>query len=112
MAAARPPGHLSDHLSEALAKWGIVAPVDPEAVSRWRAAPRLPSLYGKVGGFLGNRKDNAAPLLLEVKELLARSYELQDALVVDKFIYSRPTATEIIDQLSDRCDFVVTAIAD
>ena len=96
MAAARPPGHLSDHLSEALAKWGIVAPVDPEAVSRWRAAPRLPSLYGKVGGFLGNRKDNAAPLLLEV----------------DKFIYSRPAATEIIDQLSDRCDFVVTAIAD
>ena len=31
---------------------------------------------------------------------------------MDKFIYSRPAADEVVDALSERCDFVVTAIAD
>ena len=38
--------------------------------------------------------------------------ELGDSLAVDKYVYSRPAADDIIDQLAVRCDFVVTAIAD
>ena len=97
---------------ERLRRWDILAPVDPEATSRWRAASRLHSLHGKVGGFLGNRKDNANHLLLNVKEMLDKRFELQDALVVDKYIYSRPAREDIIAVLSNQCDFVVTAIAD
>ena len=31
---------------------------------------------------------------------------------VDKYVYSRPAADDIIDELATSCDFVVTAIAD
>ncbi len=99
-------------LIEKLRQLDILSPVDPDAVSKWRPAPRLPSLYGKTGGFLGNRKANAEVLLLSIKELLDRQFELQDSLLVDKFIYSRPASEDVINTLADRCDFVVTAIAD
>ena len=99
---------LSDRLREA----GIVLPIDPEAGSRWQAAPRLETLHDKVGGFLGNRKANASLLLQNVGEGLAKDLELGDILAVEKYVYSRPAADDIIDQLAERCDFVVTAIAD
>ncbi len=99
-------------IQERLRQWDILIPIDPEANSRWRPAPRLRSLHGKVGGFLGNRKANANLLLLSVKELLDKRFEVQDGVLLDKFIYSRPAAEDIIDALAARCDFVVTAIAD
>ena len=49
---------------------------------------------------------------MAIKELLDKQFELSDSLVMDKFIYSRPAADNIVDALSERCDFVVTAIAD
>ena len=90
----------------------IRSAIDPEAASQWRAAPRLASLAGKTGGFLGNKKANAEVLLGGVKDLMVQRFALQDGIGVDKFIYSRPAAEDIIDSLVDRCDFVVTAIAD
>ncbi len=95
-----------------LRELGLALPIDPEAASRWRAAPRLDTLHDKVGGFLGNRKANAGLLLQNVGEGLAKNLELGDILAVDKYVYSRPAADDIIGQLSERCDFVVTAIAD
>ncbi len=91
---------------------GLALPIDPEAASRWRAAPRLDTLHGKVGGLLGNRKANAEILLQNMGERLAKNLELGDIVAVDKYVYSRPAADEIISELSERCDFVVTAIAD
>ena len=99
-------------IQERLRQRDILAPIDREAYSRWNPAQRLPSLHGKVGGFLGNRKGNANPLLLSIRELLEKRFELTDAVVMDKFIYSRPAADGIVDALAGRCDFVVTAIAD
>ena len=91
---------------------GLMSPIDPDAANRWRPAPRLDTLHGKVGGFLGNRKANARLLLHNVRELLDRDVELGDSLAVDKYVYSRPAADDIIEMLANRCDFVVTAIAD
>jgi len=91
---------------------GLLSPIDPEAYSRWRAAPRLETIHGKVGGFLGNRKANASQLLEGVRELLNKDYELRDGISVDKYVYSRPAADDIIDDLASKCDFVVTCIAD
>ena len=103
-----PGSHLKDRLSD----MGLLSPIDPEAYSRWRPAPRLESIHGRVGGFLGNRKANASLLLQEVKELLNRDFELRDGIAVDKYVYSRPAADDIIDALASKCDFVVTCIAD
>ena len=91
---------------------GLALPIDPDAASRWRAAPRLDTLHDKVGGLLGNRKANADLLLRNIGERMAKDLELGDIIAVDKFVYSRPATDEIISDLSDRCDFVVTAIAD
>ena len=98
--------------SDRMRELGLALPIDPDAASRWRAAPRLETLHDKVGGFLGNRKANADLLLRNVGEGLAKDLELGDIIAVDKYVYSRPAAAEIISDLSQRCDFVVTAIAD
>ena len=100
------------NIDERLQRMGLMSPIDPEAANRWRPAPRLDTLHGKVGGFLGNRKANAALLLHNVRELLDKNLELGDSVAVDKYVYSRPAAADIIEQLAARCDFVVTAIAD
>ena len=91
---------------------GLLSPIDPDAYSKWRPAPRLEAIHGKAGGFLGNRKANASLLLQGVKELLNRDFELRDGVAVDKYVYSRPAAADIIDDLASQCDFVVTCIAD
>ncbi len=100
------------NIEERMRLMELMSPVDPDAAHRWRPAPRLDALHGKVGGFLGNRKANAALLLHNVRELLNRDMELGDSLAVDKYVYSRPAADDIIDELAASCDFVVTAIAD
>ncbi len=102
----------SSDIQEKLRRLDILEPIDPEVRSKWHTAPRLSGLHGKVGGFLANRKANADILLLNVKELLDKQFELQDSMVISKFIYSRPAADDIVDALAARCDFVVTAIAD
>ena len=48
----------------------------------------------------------------DLRELLEKRFELRDSVVLDKFVYSRPAAEAIVDDLAQRCDFVVTAIAD
>ncbi len=102
----------SSDIRSKLRQLDILEPTDPEVRSKWHPAPRLSGLHGKVGGFLGNRKANADTLLLNVKELLDKRFELQDSMVLTKVIYSRPAADDIVDALAARCDFVVTAIAD
>ena len=99
-------------LKARLDEMGLLSPIDPEAYSRWRAAPRLETIHGKVGGFLGNRKANASLLLQGVRELLDKDFELREGISADKYVYSRPAADDIIEDLASRCDFVVTAIAD
>ena len=103
---------ISSGLQDRLNQLDILYAVDPDSNARWRPAPQLLDLNGKVGGFLGNRKHNADELLREIREMLEKRYELGDTVTVDKFVYSRPAAAEIVDSLAERCDFVVTAIAD
>ena len=105
-------GPLTPDIEAKLRRWDMLSPSDPDVGARWRASSRLPSLQGKVAGFLGNRKANADALLGDLRGLMEARFELGDAVVTDKFIYSRPASNEIIDALSARCDFVVTAIAD
>jgi hypothetical protein len=113
MVVVSPPGlSTGSSIEQRLSDLDVRSPIDPDAASQWRAAPRLESLAGKSGGFLGNKKANAEVLLKEIKELMDKQFELQEGVVVDKFIYSRPASDEIIETLAANCDFVITAIAD
>ena len=103
---------VSADLKSRMNDMGLLTPIDPDAYAKWRPAPRLETVHGRVGGFLGNRKANASLLLRGVKELLNKDFELRDGIAVDKYVYSRPAADDIIDDLASQCDFVVTCIAD
>ena len=112
MVIAPSPVRTPPSLEERLRQLDIRSPIDPEAASRWRAAPCVAGINGKIGGFLGNRKANAEVLLKDVKELMEQRYELGGGIALDKYLYSRPAAPDVIESLAARCDFVVTAIAD
>jgi hypothetical protein len=99
-------------VSDKLQALGIMSPVDPDADNKWKAAPRLDTIVGKCGGFLANKKANAEVLLKDVKDLMQERYGLGEAIMIDKYIYSRPASEEIIESLVNDCDFVVTSIAD
>jgi hypothetical protein len=102
---------MSDIL-ERIRRLGLLDPTDQEVLQRRAPAPRLAEIRGKVGGFLDNRKHNASVLLDHISERLSAEYGMAEAVHHAKFIYSRVAAPPIIDELAERCDFVVAAIGD
>jgi hypothetical protein len=97
---------------EQIRRLGLLDPTDREVLQRRMLAPRLTELRGKVGGFLDNRKQNANVLLERIAIRLSHEYGMAEAIHRAKFIYSRIAAPTLIDELADRCDFVVAAIGD
>jgi len=97
---------------ERIRQLGLLDPTDHEVLQRRTLAPRLADLRGKVGGFLDNRKQNADLLLERIGAHLTEAYGLEGAVYNAKFIYSRVADPAIIDELAERCDFVIAAIGD
>jgi hypothetical protein len=97
---------------ERIRRLGLLDPTDHEVLQRRALAPRLANLQGKVGGFLDNRKQNASILLAHIAERLGTEYGMAEAVHHTKFIYSRVAEPAIIDELAERCDFIVAAIGD
>ena len=97
---------------EQLRRLGLLDPTDPEVLQRRTLAPRLAELRGKVGGFLDNRKQNANVLLERMAARLAAEYGMAEAVHRAKFIYSRVADPALIEELAERCDFIVAAIGD
>ena len=86
-----------------------VAEPEPEALHL--AAP-LAELRGKVIGILDNGKWNAGKLLAALGERLRREHEVADLVVHKKATFSRPAEEELLAELGEACDAVVTAIGD
>ena len=97
---------------EQLRRLGLLDPTDREVLQRRTLAPRLTELRGKVGGLLDNRKQNANVLLERMAARLSAQYGVAEAMHRAKFIYSRVADPAIIDELAERCDFIVAAIGD
>ena len=64
------------------------------------------------GGFLDNRKNNADRLLARIRDVMQAQFAFADIVWRPKFIYSRTAAPEILEELAERCQFVITAIGD
>ena len=101
-----------DDVLATIRRLGLLDPTDQEVLRRRTLAPRLRELRGKVGGFLDNRKQNADVLLEHLAARLTAEHGLAEAIHRAKFIYSRVADPTIIDELAERCDFVVAAIGD
>ena len=91
---------------------GLVDPTDTRNDDAQVAAPRLRNLQNMRAGLLDNRKGNAGPLLQRIGELLVERYGVKETYAVNKFVYSRPASSEILQDLQSRCDFVITAVGD
>jgi hypothetical protein len=102
---------MSDVL-EQIRRLGLLDPTDQEVRQGRTLAPRLGELRGKVGGFLDNRKQNADVLLEHLAARLSAEYGMAEAVHRAKFIYSRVAEPAVIDELAERCHFIVTAIGD
>ena len=98
-------------VDEAIRKYNLLLPIDPEVERPKRVAAGRQTLDGKVLGLLDNRKGNADHLLLRLGERLGERYSLRDIVYLTKPIFSRPAPAEQIEQLK-QCDTVLTALAD
>jgi hypothetical protein len=75
-------------------------------------APRPESLDAAVVGLLANGKRNSEELLAAVHEILADRFEFKQVVERNKGNASRPCPPEILDELKDLCDVVITASGD
>ena len=75
-------------------------------------APRPSSLEGATIGLLSNGKEYAAGFLDMVGEVLADRYEFAGTVARNKGNASRPAPKDMLDELAERCDAVITASGD
>jgi hypothetical protein len=75
-------------------------------------APRPETLNGLTLGLLANGKRNADRLLEHVSGLLAERYQFKEMVVKDKRNSSRPCPDDLMQEMVDQCDVLVTATGD
>lgn len=75
-------------------------------------APKMTSLQGTTIGLLSNGKANADRLLEETAALFQAEHHCRVLEVVFKRNASAPAPQSMIDDLADRCDFLLTANGD
>ena len=85
-----------------------VQPIPADAV----VAERPTTLDGKVVGLLANGKLNSEEILALTQEVLADRYEFKAVVARNKRNASRPCPEEIIDELVEQCDVVITSSGD
>ena len=91
---------------------GLVSPLAETIDQGLTAAPRLSTLRGKTVGLLDNRKGNGDRLLADIGALLKERYDIKDIHYATKFVYARRATPEVLDDMAEHADFVVTAIGD
>ncbi len=82
----------------------------PEATQNLRRS--VGDLNGKVVGFIDNSKPNFNLLVDDIAELLMARYGVKTIVRRGKRGASMPAAAQVIDELADQCDLVVTGSGD
>ncbi|MBL8386522.1 MAG: hypothetical protein JNM90_25785 [Burkholderiales bacterium] len=90
----------------------IHTPVGKVVRQEFDLARRVPTLDGLVLGLLDNNKWNAQKLLRQVEVDLRARFALKDVVYLRKPYFSRPAFPEMIEQMANGADVVVTALAD
>ncbi|MBM0126717.1 UGSC family (seleno)protein [Pimelobacter simplex] len=75
-------------------------------------APRPVSLRGLTLGLLDNTKPNATQLLNEIAALLQEKHGVATAKLYTKDYFGTPVKDELLRQVVDEVDIVVTAVGD
>ena len=75
-------------------------------------AARPASLDGLTIGLLSNNKPNSELLLRDVADMLKREYAVKDVVEANKGSHRIPAPVDMIADLAERCDVVITATAE
>jgi len=91
----------------------ILSPEGTSHAKQHRLAPRrLASLDGARLGLLGNSKLNADAVLLAIGDLLQERYALASVTVRSKPTFSKPAPDDIVAELVNSSDVIVTGVGD
>ena len=85
-----------------------VAPLPADGV----VADRPKTLDGARIGLLANGKMNSVEMLIALHDVLADRYDFGGVIERNKMNASRPCPEDIIDELVDKCDVVITSSGD
>ena len=82
----------------------------PEATQSLRHS--VGYLSGKVVGFIDNSKPNFSLLVDDLAELLTSRYGVKTVVKRGKRSASMPATAQVLDELAQQCDLVVTGSGD
>ena len=88
----------------------LLEPVAEEETKVYPLALRVSDINGKRIGFLDNSKERADEILEVVEELLTERFEFAEVVRRRKRYYTKSAPPEIIEELAERCELVVTAV--
>jgi len=81
-------------------------------LSEFHLNDRPSELSGKTLGLLENHKANSDKVLQELAVILKEKYDLKDVIMLSKHSASLPTKPEVIQELMDKVDVLITGIGD
>jgi hypothetical protein len=90
----------------------ILDPVSPAASAATHAWRPLDTLQGKVVGFIDNSKPNFNHLVDDLSRLLIDKYGAASVVKHRKLAASIPAPDEVIKDVEERCDLVITGSGD
>ena len=88
----------------------LLEPVAEEETEVYPLALRVMDISGMRIGFLDNSKERADEILAVIEELLAERFEFDEVVRRRKRYYTKGAPLELIDELAERCQLVVTAV--
>ena len=90
--------------------------MDPRGKSPEKSASltarRFTELEGKTIGLMSNTKPNSARLLEDIGELLKQRYGVKEVIKTQKPNFYTPAPPQLVEELANTCDAVLTAIGD
>ena len=89
----------------------VLDPTNEHAPPLGRPAPRVPSLAGKVVGFISNGKEGTKGFFAHLDRLLHDEFTVANVILRTKSNYSAPADRDIVDEIA-RWHAVVTGIGD
>lgn len=91
----------------------ILSPEGSSTIKQHTVAPRrFKTLDGARIGLLGNSKLNADAVLLALGDLLKERYNVESVFMRSKPTFSKPAPDELVQQMLDNADVIVTGVGD
>jgi hypothetical protein len=87
-------------------------PTGQSSDQRQGLAPRPATLDGATLGLLFNTKRNGDRLIAAAADLLGERYRIKEVVSRTKGHFAMPADPTLLDELTARCDVVLTAIGD